>query len=36
MKNTIYAKRFFGNFPYDDNFQLENFLLKTIIKDFSH
>ena len=28
--------KFFRNFPYDDNFDLKNFLINIIIKDFSH
>ena len=30
MKNMIYFMNFFGNFPHNDNFDLEDFLLKTI------
>ena len=36
MKNIIYIMKIFDNFPYDDNFDLENFLLNMITKDFIH
>ena len=36
MKNFIYIMKFFGNFIYVDNFELESFLLYIIINDFSH
>ena len=36
MKNIIYIMKFFRNFPYADNFDLKNFLINMIIKDFNH
>ena len=35
-KNIIYTMKYFHKFPYNDNFDRENFLLKIIIKDISH